>query len=76
MRALFAAGAGVDAADNNGDTALMSASVSGHVEIVRVLLAAGADKHIIALNGDTAYSDAAHTPASTAAIRALLDLAP
>ena len=54
----------------------MCASYCGHVEIVRALLAAGADKHLIALNGDTAFSNAAHTPASTAAIRALLALAP
>ena len=74
-RALLAAGTGVDAANNDDDTALFTASYRGHVEVVRVLLAAGADKHLIALNGDTAYSDAANTPGSTDAIRALLDLA-
>ena len=77
VRALLAEGVGVDAATNDGSTALIFASFKGHVEVVRALLAAGADKHLSANNGDTAYSLAgAGTPASTAAIRALLDLAP
>ena len=64
VRALLAAGADVDAADNHGYSALIWASWFGLVEVVRALLAAGADKHLAALNGDTAYSDAAHTPAA------------
>ena len=76
VRALLAAGAGVDVATNNGWTALICASFDGQVETVRELLAMGADKHVITNNGDTAYSCAAHIPASTAAIRALLALAP
>jgi ankyrin repeat protein len=66
----------VDAANNDGATALMLASKRGHVEVVRVLLASGANKRLIANNGDTAYGLAVLTLASTAAIRALLDLVP
>ena len=42
MRALLAAGEGVDAANNLGNTALIIASEKGHVVVVRALLAAGA----------------------------------
>ena len=76
VRALLAAGAGVDVANNDGRTALMLASANGHVKVVRALLAAGANKHLITLAGGTAFSVASHTAASTAAIRALLALAP
>ena len=70
VRALLAAGAGLDAADSGGWTALMWASLNSHVEVVRVLLASGANKHLI-----TAYNIAYWTSGS-ATIRALLDLAP
>jgi ankyrin repeat protein len=74
---LLAAGAGVNAANDAGYTALIWASMYGHPDIVRALIAAGANKHLIAFNGDTAFSRAAsNIPAKTAAIRALLDLAP
>ena len=48
MRLLLAAGADndKDLADNWGNSALMKASQSGHVEVVRLLLAAGADKDL------------------------------
>ena len=76
VRALLAAGAGVDAAKNDGWTALICASCDGHVETVRALLAAGANKHLINNSGGTAYSLATSISFSTAAIRALLALAP
>ena len=66
----------MNAAKNRGYTALIQASYFGRVEVARLLLVAGANKHHIANNGTTAYGSASHTPASTAAIRALLDLAP
>ena len=75
-RALLAADAGMDAANGQGFTALILASNYGHVEVVRALLSVGASKHFVSPNGASAYSAASHTPASTAAIRALLDLAP
>ena len=78
VRALLAAGADVDAADNDGWTTLIRASYYGYDEVVRALLASGANKHISS-TGFTAYtiaSLASATPDTTAAIRALLDLAP
>jgi ankyrin repeat protein len=42
-RALLAAGAAVDRADNDGFTALYAAVEKGQVEAIRVLLAAGAE---------------------------------
>ena len=59
-----------------GYTALILASANGHVEVVRALLASGASKRLVNYNGYTAYNLAVITPASTAAIRALLNLAP
>ena len=43
MKALIDAGADVNAKDNNGWTALMSAAWKGHTEIVKALIKAGAD---------------------------------
>ena len=55
----------------------MSSSCSGHVEVVRALLAAGADKRHVANHGDTAASLAGFGKASSrAAILALLAAAP
>ena len=76
MRKLLAKGAGVDVANSFGNTALISASCGGQVEGVRVLLKARANKHLIDNHGNTAHDCASQIPASTAAIRALLDLAP
>ena len=75
VRALLDAGASVNVMTSSM-TALMWASSSGHVDVVRALLAAGANKHLIGIQGHTAHSLASGTPAWTAAIRALLDLAP
>jgi ankyrin repeat protein len=67
----------VDASDASGKTALMCASRTRHVEIVRALLAAGAQKHLRAVDGSTAYSEASSTHDCTAAaIRELVDFAP
>ena len=76
VRALLAAGAGVDSVDSWGQTALLLASRYGRVEAVRALLTAGASKHLIARGGATAYICASSRPEKTATIRALLDLAP
>jgi ankyrin repeat protein len=54
VKALLAAGAGADAQDNNGITALMEAAMRGHVESARVLLAAGADPNLTDRNGNNA----------------------
>ena len=54
MRALLAAGAGVDATGKDGRTALIAASGKGHVEVVRVLLAAGAGVDVATNSGWTA----------------------
>ena len=43
VRSLIDAGADVNAADEDGDTALMNAAWNGHVETVKLLLEAGAD---------------------------------
>jgi len=43
VKALLAAGAGCEARDADGATALMLAAHAGHVEVVRALIGAGAD---------------------------------
>ena len=43
MRALLAANATVDLANNDGRTPLLFATYKGHVEVVRLLVHAGAD---------------------------------
>ena len=59
VRVLLAAGARVDAADNNGHTPLHYAAEHGHADVVRALLEAGA-------RADTASSDG-NTPLQWAA---------
>ena len=55
----------------------MIASQNGKTACVRLLLEAGADKHLVKDDGGTAHSIAGvKKPATTAAIRALLDAAP
>ena len=79
MRELLARGANANAAANSGATPLIQASSCGHFEVVRSLLAAGADKRHVANDGDTAVSLAGleeSTPASRAAVLALLAAAP
>ena len=48
--------ADVNKADEEGWTPLISASLFGHVEIVKLLLAAGAKKDKITTSGDTALT--------------------
>jgi hypothetical protein len=73
---LIAWHADVSLATIYGWTALISASASGHVEVVCGLLAAGANKRLATRGGSTAHSLAANFPDKTAAIHAQLDLAP
>ena len=43
MKVLLEAGADVNAKRKNGETAVMTDSAKGHIEVVKVLLEAGAD---------------------------------
>lgn len=54
IRLLLAAGAKVDAPEDEGQTALMLAARAGHTESVRLLLEAGADKSYRAGPGEFA----------------------
>ncbi len=54
-----AAGTAVDAQNDKGSTALTSASVNGHEDAVRLLLARGARQELQTENGDTALHLAA-----------------
>jgi len=56
---LLRAGAQIEAANEQGFTALITASSGGHVEVVRLLLAAGADVNAAANNGHTSLIAAA-----------------
>ena len=53
---LLRAGSDINAATNNGTTALMLASKSGHIEVVKVLLKHHANADIKNENGATAWS--------------------
>ena len=60
VKALLAAGASVNATDNNGFTALMNSAVKGQSEVAKALLAAGANMNMTAHEGKTALIMAAH----------------
>ena len=51
---LIAAGADVNAASHNGETALLRAAASGELEMVRALVAARANLNATLRNGETA----------------------
>lgn len=51
---LIKAGAKVDGASDNGNTALMVAARGGHIEVVKLLLANRADPNKTLESGDTA----------------------
>ena len=53
---MLAVKADVNKADNSGWTPLMGASMMGHVEIVKLLLAAGARKDKITISDKTALA--------------------
>jgi hypothetical protein len=59
VRALAAAGAEVDHANNMGGTALIGAAVRGHVPVLRVLLEPGAEVDHTDNHGQTALAGAA-----------------
>jgi hypothetical protein len=59
VSALLAAGADVNAKDNNGSTALIWAAIKGYPEIIRILLSTGADLDIKDQDGMTALMMAA-----------------
>ena len=56
---LLTAGAGVNAADRRGKTALMAAALGGNRRIVELLLSAGADLYQTGANGWSAPVGAA-----------------
>lgn len=59
MRLLLAAGADVDAKNDDGSTALMAASLKGDINVVRLLLDAKADVNVRDKDGDSALKIAA-----------------
>jgi ankyrin repeat protein/cell wall assembly regulator SMI1 len=66
---LLEAGADINAADNNGETALMKAAAAGHNEIVKELIARGANISATDNKGNTALTKAAdHKRTKTAEI--------
>ena len=56
VRLRLTAKADVNAAENDGKTALMSASANGHLEVVQALLAARADVNARQGDGSTALT--------------------
>src|SRR5436190_8185658 len=61
VRQLVAAGADVNARDEDGATPLHYAGAEGATEIVRLLLEAGADRSLVDNQGQTAYDWAIRT---------------
>lgn len=57
VQRLILAGADVNAADNDGATALMSASIDGHHETVKLLLAADAN---VNASGNNPFTPLSH----------------
>ena len=62
IRTLLKAGAKVDAQEEGGDTALMTAAAAGNLEIVKMLVAAGADPKVMNEDGWTPVLFAAKWP--------------
>ena len=60
VRPLIKLGANVNAADEDGKTALICASHEGHFEVVRLLIERGADVNIVSDEGWTALICASH----------------
>lgn len=58
VRLLLASGAKVNAADRNGETALMKAAKQNRLDLTRLLLAAGADAELRDRRGKTALAKA------------------
>ena len=58
VQMLVARGAKVDAADDDGETALMKAAAGGFADVVEALLAAGADQEIVDKGGKSARGHA------------------
>jgi ankyrin repeat protein len=56
VKAMIAAGAGVNAKNNEGETALMFAAASGQTDVVTALLGAGADARSTNVKGQTALA--------------------
>ena len=73
VRTLLVQGVDVNAKDNYGGTALMSAAFNGKTDVVRLLLEHGADIHAKANNGDTALLSAAKFEGREDVVRVLLD---
>jgi len=72
---IIAAGAEIDAADNDGDTPLHVAALNGHVGTVKLLLSHGADMHKRGQLGSTALMHAATCTCETSSetVKALID---
>jgi ankyrin repeat protein len=67
---LLAAGAEVDHASNDGETALILAAQGGHVEVIQALVTAGADPHRANNSGHTPLAAAEHEAAAQALVQA------
>jgi ankyrin repeat protein len=52
---LLGKGAIIDAADEDGSTALIAAAENGHIEVIKLLVKNGADEHARSPNGKTAW---------------------